>query len=73
MSQVLAGVDVGVEGVFADAEIFADLVAALGDQEGPGVVEELDVDNNMVKVSVSALFGKQTTVELELDQVELAE
>ena len=31
------------------------------------------VDNNMVKVSVSALFGKQTTVELELDQVELAE
>ena len=38
-----------------------------------GVVEDLDVDNNMVKVSVSALFGKQTTVELELDQVELAE
>ena len=38
-----------------------------------GVVEELDVDNNLVKVSVSALFGKQTTVELELDQVELAE
>ena len=38
-----------------------------------GVVEELDVDNNMVKVSVSALFGKQTTVELELDQVEIAE
>ena len=38
-----------------------------------GVVEELDVDNNVVKVSVSALFGKETTVELELDQVELAE
>ncbi len=37
-----------------------------------GIVEELDVDNNIVKVSV-ALFGKQTTVELELDQVELAE
>ena len=37
-----------------------------------GIVEELDVDNNMVKVSV-ALFGKDTTVELELDQVELAE
>ena len=37
-----------------------------------GIVEELDVDNNVVKVSV-ALFGKQTTVELELDQVELAE
>lgn len=38
-----------------------------------GVVEELDIDKNMVKVVVSALFGKQTTVELELDQVELAE
>ena len=38
-----------------------------------GVVEELDLDNNIVKVTVSALFGKQTTVELELDQVELAE
>ncbi len=38
-----------------------------------GVVEEIDVDNNVVKVTVSALFGKQTTVELELDQVELAE
>ena len=37
-----------------------------------GIVEELDVDNNVVKVSV-ALFGKQKTVELELDQVELAE
>ena len=37
-----------------------------------GIVEDLDVDNNMVKVSV-ALFGKDTTVELELDQVELAE
>lgn len=37
-----------------------------------GIVEELDVDNNTVKVSV-ALFGKDTTVELELDQVELAE
>ena len=37
-----------------------------------GIVEELDVDNNVVKVSV-ALFGKDTTVELELDQVELAE
>lgn len=38
-----------------------------------GVVEELDVDNNMVKVSVSAFLGSQTIVELELDQVELAE
>ena len=38
-----------------------------------GTVEEIDLDNNMVKVTVSALFGKETTVELELDQVELAE
>ena len=35
-----------------------------------GRVEEIDVDNNKVKVTVSALFGKETMVELELDQVE---
>ncbi len=38
-----------------------------------GVVQEIDLENNSVKVVVSALFGKETTVELELDQVELAE
>ncbi len=38
-----------------------------------GVVQEIDLDNNSVKVAVSALFGKETIVELELDQVELAE
>lgn len=38
-----------------------------------GVVEDIDLENNTVKVVVSALFGKETTVELELDQVELAE
>lgn len=38
-----------------------------------GVVDEIDVDNNLVRVTVSALFGKETVVELELDQVELAE
>ena len=38
-----------------------------------GVVQEIDIDNNTVKVVVSALFGKETVVELELDQVELAE
>lgn len=37
-----------------------------------GTVEEIDLDNNKVKVTVSALFGKETLVELELDQVELA-
>ena len=34
-----------------------------------GVVEELDTENNMVKVVVS-MFGRETPVELELDQVE---
>ena len=34
-----------------------------------GVVEEIDTENNVVKVTVSALFGKETMVELELDQV----
>ncbi|MBO4342315.1 MAG: transcription termination/antitermination factor NusG [Clostridia bacterium] len=38
-----------------------------------GVVQEIDLENNSVKVVVSALFGKETVVELELDQVELAE
>ncbi len=35
-----------------------------------GRVEEIDAENNMVRVTVSALFGKETMVELELDQVE---
>lgn len=38
-----------------------------------GVVEEIDTENNIVKVTVSALFGKETLVEMELDQVEVAE
>ncbi|MCR4614934.1 MAG: transcription termination/antitermination protein NusG [Clostridiales bacterium] len=35
-----------------------------------GTVEEINLDDEIVKVSVSALFGKETIVELELDQVE---
>lgn len=35
-----------------------------------GTVKEIDLDENKVKVTVSALFGKETLVELELDQVE---
>ena len=34
-----------------------------------GVVEQLDLDQNSVRVSVS-MFGRETPVELELDQVE---
>jgi len=35
-----------------------------------GVVEELDLDKNKVKVVVS-MFGRETPVELELDQAQL--
>ena len=35
-------VNVAVQCVFGDAEEFADLVAALGDEESAGIVEELD-------------------------------
>ena len=34
-----------------------------------GTVESIDVDNNSVNVVVS-MFGRETTVEFELDQVE---
>lgn len=37
-----------------------------------GVVEEIDLENNVVRVTVSAFFGRETLVELELDQVEPA-
>ena len=37
-----------------------------------GVVEELDTERNMVKVVVS-MFGRETPVELELDQVQTIE
>ena len=35
-----------------------------------GVVEEIDADNNRVSVVVS-MFGRETSVEFELDQVEV--
>ena len=37
-----------------------------------GVVEEIDADKNHVRVMVS-MFGRDTPIELELDQAELAE
>ena len=37
-----------------------------------GVVESIDKEQNCVKVTVS-MFGRETSVELELDQVRLAE
>ncbi len=37
-----------------------------------GVVQEIDLENNVVKVTVSSFFGRETLVELELDQVESA-
>lgn len=36
-----------------------------------GVVDELDVPNNRVCVTLS-MFGRETPVELELEQVEIA-
>ncbi len=35
-----------------------------------GVVEEIDVEKNMVRVTIS-MFGRETSVELELEQAEL--
>lgn len=37
-----------------------------------GIVEELDIPNNLVKVTV-LMFGREIPVELELDQVELVD
>ncbi len=34
-----------------------------------GIVDEIDLENNQVKITIS-MFGRETPVELELDQVE---
>ena len=51
-----------------------DLVNIVDDMlEGfSGIVEDIDFDKSQVRVRVSALFGKETIVELDLDQVEPA-
>ncbi len=37
-----------------------------------GIVEDIDVDKNMVRVTIS-MFGRETSTEVELDQVEALE
>ena len=37
-----------------------------------GVVDEIDLDKNKIRVTIS-MFGRETPVELELDQAELME
>lgn len=41
-------------------------------EDSIGTVESLDIDKNAVRVVIS-MFGRETPVELELDQVELVE
>ena len=41
-------------------------------EDSIGTVESMDVSNNLVRVIIS-MFGRETPVELELDQVELVE
>ena len=62
---------VEVKTVEVDYQVGDDVKIIHGPLEGfTGRVEEIDAENNMVRVTVSALFGKETMVELELDQVE---
>ncbi len=41
-------------------------------EDSIGTVESMDVSKNLVRVIIS-MFGRETPVELELDQVELVE
>ena len=54
-----------VKKLWKDKVIFTD---ELNNQYG--VVDEIDVDNNNVRVTIS-MFGRETPVELELTQIEL--
>ena len=63
---------VEVKTVEVDYQVGNDVKIIHGPLEGfTGRVEELDVDKDMVKVIVS-MFGRDTLVELQLGQVELA-
>ena len=59
---VNVGQMIGEPGGFVSSPVFASV---------SGTVKKIDMDNETVTVSVSAFFGKETSVELELDQVEL--
>ncbi|MGN1201663.1 MAG: transcription termination/antitermination protein NusG, partial [Eubacterium sp.] len=62
----------GVEQISVEVSYeVGDLVNVIdGPLEGfSGTVEEIDVDNNSVQVTVS-MFGRENTVEFELDQLE---
>ena len=66
--------DLGVEikTVEVDYQVGSQVKIVHGPLEGfVGKVEELDVDKDMVKVTVS-MFGRDTLVELQLGQVELS-
>ena len=66
--------DLGVEvkTVEVDYQVGSPVKIVHGPLEGfVGKVEELDVDKDMVKVTVS-MFGRDTLVELQLGQVELS-
>ena len=41
-------------------------------EDSVGTVEAIDLDKNLVRVTIS-MFGRETPVELELDQVEPAD
>ena len=64
---------VEVRTVQVNYEVGSNVRIIHGPLEGfSGVVEELDVENNLVKVTVS-MFGRETPVELELNQVQTAD
>ncbi len=69
----VAALGVEAKQVTVDYAVGDNVKVIHGPLEGfSGVVEELDVENNLVKVTVS-MFGRETPVELELNQVQTAD